>query len=46
MVQGGLTEVLFEQNFVGSEGIGHVDIWGKIVVDKQNCQCKGLKVGM
>ena len=47
MVQGRLIEkMIFEQKFVGSEGIGHVDICGKIFLDKENSQCEGLKVGM
>ena len=41
MVQGGLIEkMVTEQKFVGSEGIGHANIGGKIMLDKETASVK------
>lgn len=46
MVQVGPTEKrLFEQKFIGSEGVGHVAIWEKIILAKGMASGNGLKVG-
>lgn len=38
----GLTNtVTFEQRSEGSEGIGHVDLWGKSIANRENSKYKG-----
>lgn len=46
MASVGHTEKIFERKFIGSEPVGLVDIWAKLILSKGDGQREDLKAGL
>lgn len=46
MASVGRTEKIFERKFIGSEPVGLVDIWAKLILSKGDGQREDLKAGL